>query len=209
MQTPFDSFALSFDSIPVEPKQAAQPAPAHDIDAPHVDGPARPGFTLLDDADGRFGIDRETGIITLLHDHLLASEAGATHGVHMRCIEPSGASYELRFQLRMTGLIPQIVGAEEFDALANLVQPAPALKPMRAIALAPAPEPETEAAPSQIEAPQIELPSTWPHLARGDEAAPFGVLCAAPYPAVETGSSDLSLGVAPPRPGAAGADWAI
>ncbi len=207
MQTPFDSFALSFDSIPVEPKQAAQPAPAHDLDAPHVDGPARPGFTLLDDADGRFGIDRETGIITLLHDHLLASEAGATHAVHMRCIEPSGTSYELRFQLRMTGLIPQIVGAEEYDALANLVQPAPALKPMRAIALAPAMLPEI--APLQIETPQIEAPSMWPHLARGEETAPFGALCAAPYPAVETGSSELSLGAAPPRPGAAGAEWAI
>lgn len=201
MHSSFDSFALHFDSIPVEPKRAGEPSSANEIEDQTAASSPLPaqGFTLIDDADGRFGIDRDTGIITLLHEHLLTSEAGAIHPVQIRVIEPSGASYELKFRLRMTGLIPQIAGAEEFDALANLVCPAPNLKPMRAIALAPAPEAKPE-----------PKPSVWPHLAATkDEAAPFGLLGIAPLPSVDLRTSDLSLSDTPPQAAPASAAWLI
>ena len=194
MQTPFDSFALHFDSIPVEPKRPGEPAPTRGEEE-HADAAPRTGFTLIDDADGRFAIDRDTGVITLLQDDLLTREAGALHPVHMRVVEPSGARYELQFKLRMTGLVPQIAGAEEFDALASMVVGAAQPKPAPAISITP---------------PQARpIASPWARLTRGGEDAPFGVLCEAPLPALNSAAGELSLGAAPPRPGAASAIWAI
>ncbi len=143
MISPLDPFALTFDSIKLDRNAPTPhietPAPlsfdvnAFDANAPAIApllfeaeavpeqaAPQAPGFYLLDDANGRFTIDRDTGIVTLVHDHLMALEAGAIHPVHIKVIEHSGATYELRFRLRMTGRIPQIAGAEENDALATL-----------------------------------------------------------------------------------------
>jgi len=79
-----------------------------------------PGFHLIDDAQGRFVVDQQWGIVSLTSDDILAREAGSVHGVRLRVIESSGASYELSMQLRITGRVPQMVGAEEFGPLAAL-----------------------------------------------------------------------------------------
>ncbi|MBK8544718.1 MAG: hypothetical protein IPL62_14910 [Caulobacteraceae bacterium] len=42
------------------------------------------------------------------------------HAARLRVIEPSGATYELEMQLRITGRVPQMLGAEEFAAIAGL-----------------------------------------------------------------------------------------
>ena len=79
-----------------------------------------PGFHLIDDVEGRFVVDQQWGIISLANDDVLAREAGNVHGVRLRVIESSGASYELSMQLRITGRVPQMLGAEEFGPLAAL-----------------------------------------------------------------------------------------
>lgn len=79
-----------------------------------------PGFHLIDDAQGRFVVDRQWGIVSLANDDTLVRETGSVHAVRLRVIETSGASYELSMQLRLTGRVPQMVGAEEFGALAAL-----------------------------------------------------------------------------------------
>ena len=132
MIPPLDPFAQKFDSIDVDPVNAparaaidnamASVAP-HDTllpasaAAPDFDAP---GFYLLDDAGGRFTVDREIGVVSLADESLLQSERGAAHAIRMRVIEPSGATYELDMQLRITGRVPQMVGAEEFAAIAGL-----------------------------------------------------------------------------------------
>lgn len=99
MIQPLDPFAQALDS--------------HDSDL-------EPGFYLLDDASGRFVVDRETGVVSVASDDMLARERGVVHPIRLRVIEASGAKYELDMQLRVTGRVPQMVGAEEFAALAGL-----------------------------------------------------------------------------------------
>jgi hypothetical protein len=102
MHSSLDSFAAAFDSISIEP------ARARDDDAP--------GFCLLDDANGRFVVDPEIGVVSLADEALLESERGAVHGVKLRVVEPSGLSYEMDLRLRLTGRVPQMVGGEEYAA---------------------------------------------------------------------------------------------
>ncbi|MGE0595592.1 MAG: hypothetical protein AB7P07_04475 [Hyphomonadaceae bacterium] len=197
-----DSFSQVFDSIAVEPRQrdlSAFAAPAMRDDAP--------GFSLLDDAGGRFAIDRTTGIITLLDGELLTTEANVMHGVHVRVVEPSGSTYELKFRLRMTGLIPQIAGAEEFDALANLAHaPHTDLAPPPRIAVTPTPT-EIEDLPAE---PATSAPSLWPHLAALEaETAPYGLLRYNAEAGLDTGEAALSLSDAALAPAPAGAHWII
>jgi hypothetical protein len=134
MVQPPDPFALNFDAIEIDPARTpareaiesamSLAAPVDDllpISAAAPDFPS-PGFYLLEDADGRFVVDREMGVVSLADDSLLERERGAVHGVRMRVVEQSGASYELDMQLRITGPVPQMVGAEEFALLAGLTQ---------------------------------------------------------------------------------------
>lgn len=132
MIPPLDPFAQKFDSIDVDParapaREAIESAMAGlaPIDEPLTASAAAPefadpGFYLLDDADGRFVVDHEIGVVTLADEALLQRERGEVHGIRLRVIEPSGASYELDMQLRVTGRVPQMVGAEEFAAIAGL-----------------------------------------------------------------------------------------
>jgi hypothetical protein len=76
-----------------------------------------PGFYLLDDAGGRFIIDRISGIISLKDEALLARGLGELHTARLKVIEPSGACYELELRLRVTGLVPQVHGYERDAAL--------------------------------------------------------------------------------------------
>jgi hypothetical protein len=113
MTTPPDKFAQSFDAIEIDRRRApssaaiesALAACAHD----------RPGFYLADDAGGRFVVDREFGVVSLRDEGLLAVERGQVHGVRLRVVESTGDSYLLDLKLRVTGMVPQMVGAEDFS----------------------------------------------------------------------------------------------
>ena len=187
MSTP-ESFSAVFDAIDVAPRSFTPPAPAEEQEE-------TPGFSLLDDAGGRFAIDRATGIITVLDRELLITESGARHGVHVRVVEPSGASYELRLTLRITGLVPQIFGSNENEALAAMARDLATL---------------IEAPPASEPVP-TPTPRFWPRLAAlNEEAARFGALVAgAALPAIEACESLLRLTDAPPTPSSPSAAWAI
>ena len=221
MNSQFDHFAASFNSIrlddktpPVLPEAPlafgeyhAESAPAPETETPaqrpfQLTGEA-PGFYLLDDANGRFTIDRDTGIVSLQHDNLLTLEAGAIHPVHIRCVEFSGNSYELKFRLRMTGRVPQIAGAEENDMLAGIAA-APLLDLMTPEEKVVAPEPP----------PIGWLEFTAFTAGRGKaplygETARFGTLLTPTYPAVYLEASTLVLGAALPAPSSIVAEWGL
>lgn len=75
----------------------------------------QPIFTLIDDAQGRFVVERETGVIALSDKSWLEREPGAVHVARLRVVEPSGLTYELDVPLRLTGLVPLMEGAEALD----------------------------------------------------------------------------------------------
>jgi hypothetical protein len=125
MSSSHDPFSALFDALGVEPDRApAQTAFDHAlaIAAPTAAAPdfTSPGFYLLDDVGGRFEVDRDFGVITLKDDSILATEHGAVHSVRLRVIEQSGASYDMDMRLRLTGRVPQMVGAEENAFLVGL-----------------------------------------------------------------------------------------
>jgi len=180
MIPPLDPFAQSFDSIEIDPartpSQAAiesafeAMAPREELLTPSAAAPefASPGFYLLADADGRFVVDRDMGVVSLADDTLLEREPGAVHGVRMRVVEQSGAAYELEMQLRVTGHVPQMVGAEEFAAIASLAGEtvivatrvpalvvAPTLEPSPGEAIGPAQVEWTRFAPAQAHAGRL------------------------------------------------------
>lgn len=118
-----DPFSARFDSIEIDSQSAPSLAAidhALAFAAPRATGPdiANAGFYLIDDADGRFEIDREMGVVSLKDEATLERERFAIHAVRVRVIEPSGESYEMELKLRLTGRVPQMVGAE--DALFDL-----------------------------------------------------------------------------------------
>jgi hypothetical protein len=198
MIPPLDPFALSFDSIDIDPAraptmQAIESALA--MCAPSAAAPDREaaGFRLLDDAHGRFEVDRITGVVTLRDDALLARERNAVHGVRLRVVEPSGAIYELDLRLRLTGLVPQVVGAEEFDFGRDL-----------------------SAAPVSHAAAPRRLPWAEFTAAAGVEAAAApaprdapGLFIRAPLPRVPAGPAALALDERPPALASAHAAWSL
>lgn len=194
MTQPLDPFAQSFDSIEVGNVRArAAFDEAVAIAAPKHSDFGKPGFYLMKDAGGRFIVDRDMGVVTLADAGLVERERGATHQVRLKVVEASGESYELDMTLRITGMVPQMVGAEEFafgafDADAPVAPPAP----RRAIRFE-AYTLGSGAAPAPV----------------GDENAAFGTLLAPPAPAVSLKSAQLQLGCAPPAPAAKHADWTI
>lgn len=210
-----DPFALSFDSIHIEPKRRDGDSMtdlgtnfgAHTAAAPLAR--ETPGFYLLDDANGRFTIERDTGIVTLAHEHLLSIESGAVHPVRIRVVEMSGASYELNMRMRMTGRVPQIAGAEENDGLAGLAA-SPLLDLMT---------PEEKSVHEVVVPEPPALPwvkfSAFAMIAGKQalygETAPFGALFQIPatLPDVYLDGSELALPAPLPEPSAAIAAWAL
>ena len=117
MIPPLDPFAQSFDSIEID--RAPSPLAiesAFAALAPTAAAPenGQPGFFLLDDANGRFIVDREIGVVMLRDETLLTRERGAVYPARLRVVEPSGASYDLDLKLRITGRVPQVLGSEDF-----------------------------------------------------------------------------------------------
>jgi hypothetical protein len=125
MSTPHDPFSARFDAIEIDPARAPSHAAidhALSFAAPTAAAPdlANAGFYLIDDAGGRFTVDRDFGVVSLKDESLLTRERNTVYAVKLRVVESSGSSYDLDLQLRLTGHVPQVVGAEEFGAIAAL-----------------------------------------------------------------------------------------
>jgi hypothetical protein len=194
MIPPLDPFALNFDSIEIDPARA--PSPAAIAAALEIAAPDGPGFYLIDDAGGRFVVEREMGVVSLADDALLERERGAVHLARLRVVEPSGASYELAMRLRLTGRVPQMVGAEEFADIAG-------------VAVEPAPEPAAAPLPRVAWTSFAAARGAFARPALGEETAPYGVLLCAELPAVKLPPAALALAADPPAPASAAAAWAI
>lgn len=179
-----DPFALMFDSLTPDPAVAARIP----FERPEPQGA---GFYLQDDAGGRFVIDRDTGVISLAHDALLAVEGGASHNARVLVIEPSGARYELGLRLKLTGHVPQVAGADDAFALA----PMPA---------APGPAPTLSFA--QFSASRAAEAAIAP---LEGETAPFGALVTPPAPLTLFDEAALNLAAAAPTPAPRGAAWSL
>lgn len=131
MIPPLDPFAQKFDSIEIDhaPSLAAIESAFAAI-APTAAAPehGQSGYFLLDDAGGRFIVDREMGVVMLRDETLLTREHDAVCPARLRVVEPSGVSYDLDLQLRITGRVPQVVGSEDFGLGGEIVTPtAPAM----------------------------------------------------------------------------------
>ncbi len=198
MIPPLDPFAQKFDSIEVSAGAASAYEQALALSAPSAAAPefAKPGFYLLDDAGGRFSVDRDLGVVSLRDENLLTHEHGAVHAVRMRVVENSGESYELDMQLRVTGLVPQMVGAEEFTFAATprpTPTPVEAVRPRIAWAAFAATH-DSGGAPTALSC---------------CGAAPFGALLSAPTPIVSIPSATLALGQTPLAPSNKDSVWSI
>jgi len=204
MNQPLDPFAQKFDAINVTQSGArdafeqvlavaAPTAAAREL--------AEPGFYLLDDADGRFIVDRSMGVVSLADEALLERERDAEHDVRLKVVEQSGESYELDMRLRVTGLVPQMVGADDFGFAAPV---APELKPAARIAIVEAPRPQVAwsrfTATSNAGAP--------PSLSTCG-AAPYGALICTQMPAANLSAAALVLDETLPPPSGHGARWSL
>jgi hypothetical protein len=207
MVPPLDPFSQQFDSIEIDParapSQAAIGAATALFGAPEAPETPEPGFYLLDDANGRFVVDREMGVVTLADDSILQSERNAVHGVRLRVTEPSGVSYELNMQLRITGRVPQMLGAEEFAAIAGLTDETILIAPRMPILVAP----REKMAPVVSVAAATETPVTtaaWTrfaaaqgHSARTPRVQPRRSFITAELPAITEPSSMAFDGLPP------------
>lgn len=182
---------------------AAAPQGADALDARYDE--SAPGFYLADDADGRFVIDHDTGVVTLSCEDVLARERNVVHVVRIKVIEQSGESYEVALRLKITGMAPQIATPDEGFAMFD--------EPMRpAPAEAPAAAPERPVAPPApfsaarwlrfaAFAPAVATPR---ETARFEETA-FGDALA-PAAADNLALEEAALAIEPP-PAIAPADW--
>lgn len=186
MIPPLDPFAQKFDSIEIDRSRA--PSPAAIVSAMALAAPPEaPGFYLLDDAGGRFVVDREMGVVSLADESLLETECGAIHGVRLKVVEPSGASYELPMQLRLTGRVPQMVGAEEFAALAGLTDETILVAQRTPALIAPAKEPTHVADTAPARVAWTRFSAAQAHVARGDRVQPHrGFIAAELAPTAES-----------------------
>lgn len=189
MIAPPDPFAQTFDSIEIDP--ARTPSPEAIERAICLAGEDAPGFYLLDDARGRFVVDRETGVISLSDESWLTREPGAVHVARLRVVEPSGDRYEIEMRLRLTGNVPLMVGAEDLlaDAACETAGESIETPPRSRVSL------------RKFGVPWVELRS---------HAAPFGAMLA-PVTVWTEGiaGASLALGEPSPAPSAPGATWSI
>lgn len=214
MNTPPDPFALNFDSIPVEPRRrvAMIPDEAEAFSHQPREAPSaaqEPGFYLVDDCNGRFVIERDTGIVSLKDESLLAIEKGAIHPVHIRVIELSGGHYDLKLRLRITGRVPQIAGAEENDSLAGLTA-----LPLRDLLTPEEKRVQEVVTPEPAALPWVRFSVV--NMLAGKrplygETAPYLSLfeIAAALPETYAESGKLWIDVVPPPPASADAAWTL
>lgn len=114
MSQPLDPFTLAFGANDPDQGSAANVIPFTQA-ARSTPNKPEPGFKLLDDADGRFVVDRLMGVVSLARATLLETERDTVHEIRLHVIEASGAAYEMTLKLRITGMVPSMVGAEDVD----------------------------------------------------------------------------------------------
>lgn len=202
MMSSSDPFSASFDSIDLSGKAPSKEAIEHafGVCAPNAAVPEfiDPGFYLIDDARGRFVVDRDMGVVSVKDEAIFAQEQGSVHSVTLRVVERSGESYELPMQLRVSGMIPQMVGAEENDFFATA---SIELKPRKMVALkveaepAPAPQP---IAPVTV-TPWNEYAVANATLGKGQIVRPRRSLIVPPYP-TESPLTHAALNIGEPLP---------
>lgn len=188
-----DPFSARFDSIVVKSTNAPSVEAIDSALAAVTAG----GFELLDNAGGRFAIDPQLGIISVANDAVLARDAGQIHSVRMRVTEPSGARYEMDMALKITGRVPQMIGAEDFGAIATLaadVAPAPPVE----VTLPPTPF--VRYAATQLSGAAAKL---------GSERAVYGTLLGADLSRSTGARIELRLRDTPPAPARANAAWPL
>jgi len=169
----------------------------HDNESEAYDAPPAaegPGFYLLDDAGGLFVVDATFGFVTLRDEAALEAERGAMHEVRLLVIERSGARYELPMTLRVTGMIPQMAGAEDFfgPEPAPIEAPAPARQAPPTISWSAYAAASASGAPQQI----------------NDEAR-FGAAFPRPLPPQAPGPYRLHLFTPLPTPAGKSAIWSL
>jgi hypothetical protein len=184
MSTPSDPV----ESPNLQPHSKASPEALAYCASPQT-GLDAPGFYLLDDAGGRFVVDRDWGVISLRDESVLEKEHGAIHVARLRVVEQSGETYELDLKLRMSGRVPQLVSedaladeADEDDAI-NV----PRIHWTRYVAVA-----------------GLYTPASLP-----DNDAPYGSLLSVHTPSVAAGFAGLTLIEDLPSPAARNAVWSI
>jgi len=148
-----------------------------------------PGFYLLDDAGGRFVVDRDWGVISLRDETVLEKEHGAIHVARLRVVEQSGEAYELDLKLRMSGRVPQLVSEDTFGEESNEHEAVnvPRIHWTRYVAVA-----------------GLYTPASLP-----DNDAPYGSLLTVHTPSVAAGFAGLTLIEDLPSPAARSAVWSI
>jgi len=210
MIPPLDPFAQKFDSIDVDATRSPSAAAidrAMEIAAPRAEAFETPGFYLLDDAGGRFIVDRDFGVVSLADETLIVTERGQVHGVQLKVIEASGTAYNMEMRLRITGRVPQMVGAEEFAYLAELTAgPIPDLKPATRIALVQETPTQPSVAWSAFSAAAHQGAA---RSISACGAAPYGALLSTSLPAINAAAIALNLGEPTPTPSAKSATWSI
>lgn len=210
MSSSHDPFSALFDALEVDVSRAPSALDhALAIAAPTAAAPdvTAPGFYLLDDVGGRFEVDRDFGVISLKDESILAREHGAVYKVRLRVIEHSGSSYDMEMQLRLTGRVPQMVGAEDNAFLIGLAagdthQAAPPVATPQT-AVAPTPPIETSASMSWTKyAAAYGLPG------KADLVRTRRAFIAAELPSVILGNTTLSLDETLPDVGLRG-PWSL
>lgn len=204
MITPPDPFALRFDAIEIDPARAPSPAAIESAFAavappePMLTATAaapedsQPGYFLLDDAGGRFVVDREMGVVMLSNEALLTREHGAVYPARLRVVEPSGASYDLDLKLRLTGRVPQMLGAEDLGFGGEQTAATPVVAPA---------------------GPRVDWTKFAPALGAQTTRwlsihGPYGALLSAALPATNE-HVNIALAETLPGPGAVHANWSL
>lgn len=208
MIPPLDPFAEAFDSIEIDPTRAPTPAALEHATAlyaaPETMAALEPGFYLLNSANGRFAVDRDIGVVTLADDSLLQSERNAVHDVTLRVVEPSGATYELEMRLRITGHVPQMVGAEEFAAIAGLTDETILIAQRVPVLVVPQ---ETPVAPAVTTAPWTRFSAAQGHSSRAPRVQPRRSFIGVEVPAISEPVSMEFDGL--PQPFSAHLPWSL
>jgi hypothetical protein len=200
MSSSHDPFSALFDALDVDLVRAPSALDhALAIAAPSAAAPdfATPGFYLLDDVGGRFDVDREFGVITLKDEGILATERGAIHSVRLRVIEQSGASYDMDIRLRLTGRVPQMVGAEDNAFLIGLASG----EKQQAAPAAQAPEPARAAEPTVAHAPWTKYAAAHAAPGKAELVRTRRTFIAPELPAIAIAPAALSLDEALPPVG--------
>lgn len=183
MSTPSDPCSEAFDAIETADAPAFAPG-----------AECAPGFYLIDDADGRFEIDRDWGVISLRDEAVLETEQGQVHTALLRVVEQSGDSYEMALRLRLSGRVPQVV-----YTLDNAEAPAR----QRAA------EKQEEPMPTIHWARYTAVAGLYAPAKLPLEGARFGSVLTMPTPRVSAGFAGLTLVEPVPEFGAPDSVWSL